>query len=146
MTFYGLINICFVIIGVMRDIASDSWFWLELVVSQQPENHHLQNFLMSLSDIYWEEKNHKILLLILSLVWKRRENVQRQKRDRLQLYAAIHVCDIWNDQVKLWMKLFQYISLNLQKLPIFTIILDHNHRILSKFWIISAYTDHSKEC
>jgi len=34
-------------------------------------------------------------------MWKRRENEQRQKRDRLQLCAAIHVCDIWNDQVKL---------------------------------------------
>lgn len=34
-------------------------------------------------------------------MWKRRENEQRQKRDRLQLYAAIHVRDIWNDQVKL---------------------------------------------
>jgi hypothetical protein len=34
-------------------------------------------------------------------MWKRRENEQRQKRDRLQLHAAIHVCDIWNDQVKL---------------------------------------------
>jgi hypothetical protein len=43
LAFYGSINNCFEIVGLMHDNTSDLWFWCELLVYKQPEDHHLQN-------------------------------------------------------------------------------------------------------